>query len=210
MATGPLGYLAMGATLGLGAGLTPGPLLTLVLKQTLTHGPREGAKVALSPLITDIPILIGMFFALSWMAEHAGVMGIISLAGAAVVSLFALECFKTREIVVPGGRARPGSLKKGVLANFSNPHVYIFWATVGAPATVRAAETGLLSPALFLGGFYVCIVGAKMSVAWLAGRFKGLLSGWGYRAAMILLGLALAAFAILLVRDGLRFLDVWN
>jgi len=36
----------------------PRPLLALVLAQTLRHGAREGCKIALTPLVTDAPIII--------------------------------------------------------------------------------------------------------------------------------------------------------
>jgi threonine/homoserine/homoserine lactone efflux protein len=38
--------------------LAPGLLLALLLAQTLRHGPREGCKIALSPLATDAPIIV--------------------------------------------------------------------------------------------------------------------------------------------------------
>ena len=44
--------------LGLGEGIKPGPLNTLVITETLQHDWRSGTKVALSPLITDAPIII--------------------------------------------------------------------------------------------------------------------------------------------------------
>ena len=50
--------LASGAFLGLSCGLAPGPLLALLLAQTLRHGPREGCKIALTPLVTDAPIIV--------------------------------------------------------------------------------------------------------------------------------------------------------
>ena len=49
---------ASGAFLGLSCGLAPGPLLALLLAQTLRHGPGEGCKVALAPLFTDAPIIV--------------------------------------------------------------------------------------------------------------------------------------------------------
>lgn len=49
--------LITGLVLGLSAGVSPGPLTVLVISQTLTHGPREGYKVAFAPLITDAPII---------------------------------------------------------------------------------------------------------------------------------------------------------
>ncbi|MGD0905110.1 MAG: hypothetical protein ABR924_19595 [Terracidiphilus sp.] len=48
--------LVSGVLLGLFCGLAPGPLLALVLAQTLRHGAREGRKIALSPLVTDAPV----------------------------------------------------------------------------------------------------------------------------------------------------------
>ena len=46
-----------GLILGLAAGVSPGPLLTLIVQQTVRHGVREGVKVAAVPLITDVPIV---------------------------------------------------------------------------------------------------------------------------------------------------------
>ncbi|WP_031481724.1 LysE family transporter [Maridesulfovibrio frigidus] len=205
-----LGYMAAGAALGLGAGMTPGPLLTLVLSQTLSHGFKEGAKVAFAPLLTDLPILLMSILAMSWMKAHPSMMGVISIVGAIVVALFGYDCFKTRAINLPGMNIKPGSLKKGVLANYMNPHVYIFWATVGAPTVLASSDSGMLAPILFLLGFYVCIIGSKISVAYLAGKFRSLLSSRTYLIIMRVLGLALFTFALFLLRDGLRFLGFIN
>ncbi|MBI9111245.1 LysE family translocator [Maridesulfovibrio ferrireducens] len=205
-----IGYMVAGAALGLGAGLTPGPLLTLVLTQTFSHGPKEGAKVAFTPLLTDGPILCMSLLAMSWIKTHPSVMGIISIAGAIVVALFGYDCFKTRAIILPEMNIKPGSFKKGLLTNYMNPHVYIFWATVGAPSTLLASDSGMLAPVLFLSGFFVCLIGAKITVAYLAGRFRELLSSRTYLIIMRVLGLALFAFALFLLRDGLRFLNLIN
>ncbi|MDY6953588.1 MAG: LysE family translocator, partial [Thermodesulfobacteriota bacterium] len=50
--------LAIGIVLGLSAGFAPGPLLALVISQTLRHNAVEGLKVALAPLVTDLPIIL--------------------------------------------------------------------------------------------------------------------------------------------------------
>ena len=42
--------LTSGVLLGFSVGLSPGPMLALVLAQTLRHGSREGCKIALTPL----------------------------------------------------------------------------------------------------------------------------------------------------------------
>jgi len=46
----------MGLGLGLAAGASPGPLLTLVVSSTLARGFGAGLRVALAPVLTDAPI----------------------------------------------------------------------------------------------------------------------------------------------------------
>ena len=47
-----LKVLLAGGALGLAAGFAPGPLLTMVISQTISHGFREGVKTAFSPIIS--------------------------------------------------------------------------------------------------------------------------------------------------------------
>jgi len=42
----------------LSSGLSPGPLLTLDLTQIIKHNRAEGIMVAISPMITDLPIIL--------------------------------------------------------------------------------------------------------------------------------------------------------
>ena len=56
--------LLLGIALGLGAGISPGPLLGLVLTSTLRRGFGAGVRVALAPLLTDAPIVLLSVFVL--------------------------------------------------------------------------------------------------------------------------------------------------
>lgn len=49
--------LLLGLSLGLGSGLAPGPLLALVIRSSLERGFAAGARVAVSPLLTDVPVI---------------------------------------------------------------------------------------------------------------------------------------------------------
>ncbi|MHC1791113.1 LysE family transporter [Solidesulfovibrio sp.] len=195
-----------GAALGLSAGFAPGPLLTLVLSQTLAHGPREGVKVALAPVITDAPIILAAWLVLSRLTDTPAVLGIVALAGAALLCRYGWECFQAPP---PGGgdpSLAPRSILRGVAANFANPHPYLFWATVGVPLLLEAAAVGAAAVVAFLGVFYVCIIGAKVAAAVLAGRFRRFLSSRTYRLLMAGLGLSLLYFAFSFARQGLVLL----
>ena len=201
-----LSYLTVGMVLGLSAGVAPGPLLTLVVSETLRRGAGAGVRVALAPVVTDLPIILLSVFVLANISEYHGILGLVSLAGGVFVLAMGIEGLRCKGFDAPLAEAGPGSLTRGVLANALSPHPYLFWIGVGAPLMTKALRTDLLSPLAFLAGFYACLVGSKIGVALLVGRSKSFLRGKAYVLAMRLLGLALVALAVFLFRDGIRLL----
>ena len=196
-----------GAAFGLAAGLAPGPLLGLVIGQTVRHGTREGLKVAVAPLITDAPIVLGSVFILSRIASDA-LLGFIALAGGAFVAFLAAESLRTTRLDTTGDGTPPRSWRQGAIVNALNPHPYLFWVTVGAPILVDAAGSGPAGPIGFLAGFYLCLVGSKVGIALAVGASRGALTGRAYPWIMRALGLVLALLAVLLVREGLILLGI--
>jgi threonine/homoserine/homoserine lactone efflux protein len=199
--------LAAGMLLGLSAGLTPGPMLTLVISQTLRHNVREGMKVALSPLFSDLPIIVLSLLALSRLAGFQHIMGVLSLIGGLYVAYLAWECFQGGEVGAVSMAGKPHSLRKGVILNLLNPAPYLFWATVGGPLIVQPQEGRIVAATLFLVSFYALLVGSKMTLAWLTGRTRRFLSSRGYIWLMRLMGLLLVGFALLLFKKAVGM--VW-
>jgi threonine/homoserine/homoserine lactone efflux protein len=198
--------LATGAFLGLSCGLAPGPLLALLLAQTLKHGPREGCKIAATPLVTDAPIIVVALAVAAKLAELRPLLGVVSLAGGVFVLYLAWDSLRP---VRPGAEApaeRPRSWFKGILTNLLSPHPWLFWLTVGAAILAKAIAQSWLVAAAFLSGFYVLLVGSKVGVALMAGRSRDLLAGRPYRVAMRVLAVLLGVFALLLFREGLKLL----
>ncbi len=202
-----VGLLGAGAAFGLAAGLSPGPLLALVVSQTVRHGPREGLKVAMAPLITDAPIVLLSVLVLSRLESDA-VLGIIALAGGAFVAYLAIESLRTTRLAVGDEGSAPRSWRQGATVNALSPHPYLFWITVGAPILLAAAANGPVGPAAFLVGFYACLIGSKVAVALTVGASRGALTGGAYPWIMRALGAVLAVFAVLLLREGLVLLGI--
>ena len=200
-------FLILGTILGLSAGFVPGPLLTLVIAETLRHNFRAGLKVALAPLITDLPIILIALFLVSRIARFESVLGIISIIGGCFILYMGYEGLRTSGQELDLRETKPKSLTKGILANALNPHPYLFWISVGAPTVVKAIEESVLAGVIFLGSFYVLLVGSKIGLALLASRSKAFLVGNTYIYAVRGLGFALCLLSILLFRDGLRLLN---
>jgi len=201
-------FLLTGVTFGLAAGLTPGPLQALICAQTLAHGPREGAKVAVAPLLTDFPVMVACLLALDAAAAHPWILGLVSLAGAGLVLRIGWGTMQARPVALGAPAGDPGSWKKGIATNALNPKMILFWAIVGSPMLLRAWNASPGAVAGYLLGFYLLLIGVNLALAWLSARFSRFLAGQGYVWTMRALGVALWLAAVQLAWDGLTRLGL--
>jgi threonine/homoserine/homoserine lactone efflux protein len=203
-----LSFLFSGILLGLAAGFSPGPLLILVVSETLKGGVKEGLKISLAPLITDLPIFLISVFLLSRFSDKDAVLGITSLIGAIVIVYLGYKNITVKALEISAQEATRDSLWKGILVNALSPHPYLFWFAVGAPLIVRALQTSLLSAALFTTSFYFFLVVSKISVSFIVEKFKFFLLGKSYTNLIRILGILLLVCALLFLRDGLILLKL--
>jgi threonine/homoserine/homoserine lactone efflux protein len=203
-------FLITGISFGLAAGVAPGPLLALVVSETLRHDKRHGILVAIAPVLTDIPIVLLSVYILGKLSGFNAALGIISLLGAAFISYLSYEGLTTGGIELNTSAIRSDSLKKGVLTNLLSPHPYLFWMTVGAPLIYRAYDASLQASVLFLLGFYLFLIGSKVALAVLVDRSKALLKSRTFVYLEKALGLLLMVFAILFFREGLTLLGLFQ
>ena len=203
-----LHYLTIGTVLGLSAGFAPGPLLTLVISETLKHDIKAGVKVALAPIVTDLPIIILTLFVLSKLSNFHRILGVISLIGGFVILFMGYESLRTKGVDFNAFESRPNSLTKGVLANALSPHPYLFWLAVGAPTMTKAMSQSISAPLAFIISFYFFLVGAKIVTAIFIGKSKTFLRGNVYIYTLRVLGLVLCVLAIVLFHDGLKLLEI--
>ena len=201
-------FLAIGAILGLTAGFAPGPLLALVISETLQHNIRAGFKVALAPVITDLPIVILTLFILVKLSSFHNVLGIISCMGGFFVFYLGYQGIRTKGIELNSQEDGSSSWTKGIIANVLNPHPYLFWFSVGGPTVTKAMNQGIFAPFAFIGSFYILLVGSKIVIALLVGKSRSFLTGNAYIYTMRFLGLLLCVLAIVLFYDGLKLLGI--
>jgi len=194
--------LIPGIILGLYAGFSPGPLLLLVISQTFKHGYLEGIKVAVVPIITDLPIVLVSVGFLSLISGYNLLIGSISIIGGLYVAYLAYGSIKTEGLSDNIDIEEPRSLKKGITVNLLNPSPYLFWITVGGPIIIKAYKTSSISPLFFIIGFYTMLVGSKIILAYMTGKSRNLIRPV-YVYIMRILGLFLALFAFYLIKEGI-------
>jgi threonine/homoserine/homoserine lactone efflux protein len=203
-----MSYLLTAFALGLQAGIAPGPIATLVISQTLKHNTKEGIKIALAPLYTDLPIVLVSLFVLSRMSNAKNLLGVLSIIGAVYLFWLAWISLRTKPVEIDLHNMPPRSIRKGAITNLLNPNPYLFWFGVGASNLLNAVEEGVLFAALFLIIFYALLVGGKVALALIVGRSRHFLAGAPYINIMRALGVALSIFGFLAFRDGLQLLGV--
>jgi len=195
-----------GLVLGLSAGLSPGPLMTLVITETFKRGIPAGVRIAAAPLITDPPIIAGSVLLLAALAQAMLLVGAIAILGGFYILWLGYENIRFNGAFVDTGASTAPQLRKGVIANLLNPNPYVFWLGVGGPLILKTTHNGWSDAALFLFLFYGCLVGSKLIVALAVGRSRQFLQSKTYIRIIRSLGIVLVAFAGLFFKEGLGYL----
>lgn len=201
-----ISYLIRGVVLGTSAGASPGPLLALVISETLKHDYKAGLKVAMAPLITDAPIIVFCLVLTRQVSEHSRLFGILACCGALYLAILGIQSLCTKSFTVDVKKMKSQSLLKGMITNWLNPHPYLFWLTVGAAIMWQALAVHTVALILFFIGFYVCLVGAKVLLALVISATKTMISEKGLVCFTRVMGLILLIFAVILGYEGISWL----
>ena len=192
-----LGLAIAGATLGIVEGIKPGPLLTMVIRETLSGGLRAGLWTAAAPIFTDGPLVIFSLFAAAWIATNPSTLLAITLAGAIFLAQMGYECFGLEPPNMDEDAPPPtGSFLRGVITNLLNPNVYVFWFLIGGPLMASAADEEILAPIAYAITFLVTIMLTKAAIAYAIHRASGNISATVYRRLLAICGIVMIGFSL--------------
>jgi threonine/homoserine/homoserine lactone efflux protein len=190
-------YLLLGATFAFAAAVQPGPLQTYLISQVLTIGWRRTLPAALSPLISDGPIIVVSLVVLSrlpgWLGPVLQLAGGVFLFYLARGALGTFRTYGTRPAEeAPSGRR---SLLKAALVNVLNPNPWLAWSLVLGPLLIQGWRERPENGIALLVSFYGTMV---VSLAAIIGLFSGA-RNLGPRVGRGLVGasaVALAGFGV--------------
>ena len=192
-----LGLAVAGATFGITEGIKPGPLLTMVIRETLSGGLRAGLWTAAAPIFTDGPLVIVSLFAAAWIATNPSALLLITVAGAIFLAQMGYECFGLEPPDVNADAPPPtGSFLRGAITNLLNPNVYVFWFLIGGPLMASAADEEILAPVAYAITFLVTIMLTKATIAYAVNRASGNISTSVYRRLLAICGMIMIGFSL--------------
>jgi threonine/homoserine/homoserine lactone efflux protein len=186
-------------TLGITAGLKPGPLSIYVIHQTLLHGARAGLLASLAPFVSDGPIILGSFLLVSSFKDFDLFITLISVMGALYIAYIAVKLMVSTPAMQQPAMA-PSSFLTAVKINLLNPAPYLFWSTVGGTYLVQNdLAVAAVFAVLFLGTLAMTKFVMAISIKKLGDRFSDRLLSH----VLKFLAVILLFFAIRLLVNGL-------
>ena len=159
-------YLSIGIIYAFAAVVQPGPFLTYLISQSLTNGWGRTLPAALSPLVSDVPIVLLVLFVLNTIPAH--LQRVLQTAGGVFLLYLAWDAFKTwrrkQEVrAEPQAPASHQSVWKAATVNLLNPNPYLGWSLVMGPLLLQAWRGnpwfGITLLAAFYGTMVVTLAG---------------------------------------------------
>ena len=177
--------------------------MTVLVAVSIDRGFHAGLRVAIAPLLTDAPIVALSLLLLKDLPE--AFLGGLTLLGGLFVTYLGLQGVRRVDSASPPEEISSTVAKDlwhGAIVNFLNPHPWVFWMSVGAPALVSGWRQNPVDAIGYLAGFYGFIVGSKIALAWLAAKGRHTLRGPWFLRTLRLCGLLLLSLGVLLCYRG--------
>lgn len=199
--------IARGFTLGLTAGVLPGPLQTYLIQTTLTQGWRKALPLVLSPLVADFPLILLTVFALAQFPPEF-IRGVQIVGGLFVLWLARAAWLNFRAATLFGTGGAPLLLTsrqlffEAVRINLLSPGPYVFWGTVNAPLLLQGLRESIFHGVAFLVVFYGTFFGVLVGLIGVFNRVR-MLDPRVTRALLLVIAVALVIFGVSLIAQGL-------
>lgn len=152
--------------LGAFAGAAPGPYTTMVIGTSLQRGFREGFKLALVPLVTDIIPLVLTVFILD--ALNFTALTLLGITGGTLIGMVGVRFIRHNGPPELEGDEpfQAATFGHAAASTFLSPSPWLFWLVLAGPMTVRAMERSTTEAAVFVGILFAMNIGMATLVAW--------------------------------------------
>lgn len=192
-----VGFLLIGISYALSAGLQPGPLQAFFLAKVSEGGWRRALPAAFAPLVSDAPIALVSIFLLQVLPSNF--RSWLQLAGGITLLFFAWSAFRNSRLEPPPASSDPSSTPKTIgqaaLVNLLNPNPYLGWSLVMGPAVISAWEAGPGMALALLLSFYITMISISLLIIYLMGQAL-LISPGARRTLSLVSGILLAGLGL--------------
>ena len=192
-----LSSLLLGSGLAFAAAIQPGPLQAYLMSSVAQRGWRPTLPAALSPLLSDGPIILIVLLILTRLPDTAA--RILEAAGGLLLLYFAWFTYRQwRRGPAPekqGTGPAPRTLLEATGVNLLNPNPWLGWTLVMGPALLAAWHQSPVDGIAFLLSFYGVMVSMTALFILLLGT-TGLLNARLRHSLILVAAILLAALGL--------------
>jgi len=201
---------------GLSGAMSPGPLLVVVIAETVTAGMAAPLLLMAGHAVLELVMAGGLLFGLQRLRDQPGFESGLSVAGGLVMILLAADMLRNlgkTDLELPAAGSEPRRLAiaaawrlfgLGIGVSILNPYWTIWWLTIGSGFMANAGVATIPKAAAFYTGHVLSDFAWYVLVGVLVVWGRRFLSRRVYRAALGLLAVILALFGVAFLWHGTR------
>ena len=220
-------FLFFSFLIGFSGAITPGPVLTGVIKETPRSGWTTGPLVVFGHSITELILLIGLVLGLDVILKANLAEIIISLAGGIILFILAglmlydvfgkkisiTKILEQKDLDEGAKRYRP--IVDGFVLSLSNPFWILWWATIGIsliytqlpPLTVAPVDYGFAGLTFFYVGHILADLAWYTFISVMLFFGRNLIDDRVYRVILVLCAGFLIYLGITFLINGITLLS---
>jgi len=190
---------------GLSGAMTPGPVLTVTISETLKRGFRAGPLIVLGHAILEIILLALIGLGLGPFFEHPAVTIVFLCAGGLVLLWMGVRMILTSKrtteeaLSATGMPSAYGPILAGIVLSVSNPFWIIWWVTIGMGFVTQSLQFGLIGLLCFYLGHILSDLAWYSFVSFSVSAGRKLCPPLLYRIVFILCGTLLIGLGLIFI-----------
>ena len=184
-------------TIALSGAMMPGPLLTVVIAESMKHGKKTGPLITLGHALLEVLTLILLLFSFNQLVHNPLVLKVIAALGSLILlstGIQMLSSLRNLEVELKAVAGKASSLVfTGFWMSIINPYFAIWWLTIGLGLILSAQKAGWLAVVFFFFGHI------SADFAWYSFISYGITRGRNYLSGPLYRGVIAACAATLIV-----------
>jgi len=188
-----INYLIFGITYAFACAVQPGPFQAYLLSQSLLNGWRKTIFLVFAPLLSDVPVIILVLFALTSLPHSF--LQILQCFGGLFLLYLAYNAYKVWRTFNKKEEQKSFTKQnffKAVLVNLLNPYPYLGWSLVMGPLLIKSWNEAPANGIVLLTGFYSTLIICTMGLVVLFAAARNL----GAQVNRIFVGISVLALII--------------
>lgn len=198
--------------------LSPGPMTTVGLRESVRHGFWAGPVIAVGHGSIELLLVVALALGLNEVLDNDAVTTAVALVGGAVLIVMGVST-----VLLAGGyrlaerstedetpyrmplKVAGMLMLAGIVVSISNPYWVAWWATIGTAYIVEALDHGALGVGTFYGAHILADIGWLSLIAFAVAGGRRIMSQRIYHGILIACGAFLVALGGWFLADGIGY-----